>query len=760
LADVFLSYKREDAARVRKLVAALREAGLDVWWDEDIPPSAPWEATIEKALAEARTVIVCWSPASIASENVRSEARVAREDGRLIQVFVKPSSPPLFFGERQGVDLTKWGGKAEDPRIAQIAERVREVAGCKPITHAPPATGRRLEWALTRPRIFAIIAGAFLLLGVGGAIAWRAAMARPAPEIAVLPFEDLSPTHDKAYFAEGVAEEILSSLSTDQAIKVLGRTSARQIDRNADPKALRKSLGISHLLEGSARTAGDALRVDVRLIDTGDGTTVWQEQYHGRLSDIFSVQDRIASAVVQHLRSIFSPAPALAARPETRVNVYETYLAARSIMRKRSEPTLRKALGLAKQVIATDPDYAPGQAIYAELVYLLSDDPDTYGTIPVATAKRVAATHARAAIRLAPSQADGYAALGMVTDDATAISALKRAIALDPSRADVRIWLAIHLTKAGRYDGALQLDRDAVAIEPLWPLPLYDLVVRLAVNGQIAEARQVAEQYHSRSQDQGQYGRLLFAIDSRGPDISSAIAKGEKAEALDPTLPPDVSVTLLELYSLVGLSERVPGNPPPTFVRLAKPFYARDINALDARIRGSGSDLWKFPDSGIAFFHLAAVHDWTMLNHLYDERPMTTQKLCFLHIEAAQAMLPALRAARRQFEAEGLLSCLGNRSAIEAQQKIRSSWYAYFGDFEYDQATLAALAGNREGAVHWLEQAVARGWLGRPYSPSISDRPQFDALRADPRVAALQARIDRTIAQERAKVLSGRPSAA
>src|SRR5439155_15176605 len=183
--------------------------------------------------------------------------------------------------------------------------------------------------------------------------------------VAVLPFEDLSPAHDKAYFAEGVAEESRSSLSTDKAIKVLGRTSARQIDRNADPKALRSSLGITHLLEGSARTAGDALRVDVRLIDTSDGTTVWQDQYQGRLSDVFSVQDRIASAVAQHLRSIFVPVRALAARPETKVNVYETYLAARALMRNRTEPTLRQALGLARQVIATDPHYAPGQALYA-----------------------------------------------------------------------------------------------------------------------------------------------------------------------------------------------------------------------------------------------------------------------------------------------------------------------------------------------------------------------------------------------------------
>src|SRR5690348_2927627 len=119
MADVFLSYKREDAPRVRKLVGALRSAGLDAWWDEDIPAGAQWEATIEKALREAKAVIVCWSPASVGSENVRAEARVAREDGRLIQVFLKACTPPLFFGERQGFDLSGWRGSGEDPRIAR-----------------------------------------------------------------------------------------------------------------------------------------------------------------------------------------------------------------------------------------------------------------------------------------------------------------------------------------------------------------------------------------------------------------------------------------------------------------------------------------------------------------------------------------------------------------------------------------------------------------------------------------------------------------
>src|SRR5438270_417532 len=279
MADVFISYKREDAARVRKLVAALREAGLAVWWDEDIPPSAPWEATIEQALADAKAVIVCWSPASVASENVRSEARVAREDGRLIQVFLKPCSPPLFFGERQGVDLTRWRGQAEDVRIASIVNSVHKIAAGEPVDHARRAAHHR---ATSRTRIILAAAILLLALGTGSLIVWRDAMDRTQPQVAVLPFEDLSPSHDKGYFAEGVAEDILSSLSTDKAVKVLGRSSSRQINRTANPTALRRSLGVTHLLEGSAQTAGDALRVNVRLIDTADGSTVWHDQYDGR----------------------------------------------------------------------------------------------------------------------------------------------------------------------------------------------------------------------------------------------------------------------------------------------------------------------------------------------------------------------------------------------------------------------------------------------------------------------------------------------
>src|SRR3954447_14391367 len=135
--QVFVSYARADKRHVAKLVGILRRLGFEPWWDDDIPPGASWEETIERALADAQAVIVCWSPASVASENVRSEARVARSRGRLVQVFLEPCEPPLFFGERQGIDLSDWNGSFRNPRIERLHEALRSVIASQQLGEAP-----------------------------------------------------------------------------------------------------------------------------------------------------------------------------------------------------------------------------------------------------------------------------------------------------------------------------------------------------------------------------------------------------------------------------------------------------------------------------------------------------------------------------------------------------------------------------------------------------------------------------------------------
>jgi hypothetical protein len=140
VADVFVSYRNEDREPAGRLVSALRQVGLDAWWDQDIPPNAPWEEEIERALGQARCVVVCWSPFSVGprGEKVRTEARDALASDTLVQVFLSPCEAPLFFRERQGVDLFSFEGGAAHPKFELVRQAIYDVLeGRRPVVRDP-----------------------------------------------------------------------------------------------------------------------------------------------------------------------------------------------------------------------------------------------------------------------------------------------------------------------------------------------------------------------------------------------------------------------------------------------------------------------------------------------------------------------------------------------------------------------------------------------------------------------------------------------
>lgn len=170
MAQVFISYKRENKDAVHAIVEGLRGAGLDVWWDNDIAPDAPWEATIERELEAAKVVVVAWSRAAAQSENVKAEARRARQQGKLVQVFVEACEPPLFFGERQGVDLTSWNGNGNDGCFQTLISAARAIiAGKSPPQGVGYVAKRRSIWPISTA-VFVVLTGAVgLVANMGGA---------------------------------------------------------------------------------------------------------------------------------------------------------------------------------------------------------------------------------------------------------------------------------------------------------------------------------------------------------------------------------------------------------------------------------------------------------------------------------------------------------------------------------------------------------------------------------------------------------------
>lgn len=752
MADVFLSYKREDAERVRRLVTALRKSGLEVWWDEEIPPSAPWEATIEKALAEAKSVVVCWSPTSIQSENVRSEARVAREDGRLIQVFIKPCSPPLFFGERQGVDLSKWRGNADDPRIHALVDTVLRVAAGEQVKADVAAVDRaRIEsWTLNKlSRKLLTAAIVMLALGAVTLIGYRFIVERPDPQIAVLPFRDLSPSRDKAYFAEGVAEEILSTLAAEKDIKVLGRTSAAQIRGSSDPRELHESLGVTHLLEGSTRTAGAGLRVNVRLIDASDGSQVWEEEYDGPLTDVFSVQDQIATAVVQRLRgTLFRNA--VRAASATSIDAYETYLAARALIRENKKETMLRAREMARNIVATHPEYAPGHALYAEATSLLTEGTYGYGDLPPTKARPIVLAHAKEAIRLAPDRPEGYAALGLALPVQDAVKTDRKVLALDPSRADVRIRLGIALNVLRRNDEAFEQYRLALETDPLSAAVVNRYTQSLAASGKADEAMRVIDQFEQRGGSKAQAWRFRGNTYRYLADESRHVAARRRALKLDPGLPYQHE-WLAETLHLLGLDDQAAAyssKVSPYF----QMFVADNRGNLRKQVVSDGAAAWDANGIAVAIFSLARARDWRAIARFYDVRPAAYRDVCLTGPPFTPFLIMALREAGRGVEVRRLLQCTQRQVSSQLRQLYRANEDAP-GEVEMMQASILAILNNRE-ALNWLDKAVQRGWLGQYYSSQLSDWPQFDGLKEDPRYAAVQRRINAVIARERAEILA------
>ncbi|HAY06476.1 MAG TPA: toll/interleukin-1 receptor domain-containing protein [Hyphomonas sp.] len=214
---IFVSYKRDDLAQVQRLVQCLRSEGLDVWWDQDLAPDDPWEATIERQLDLSKVVIVAWSPAAVSSENVKAEARRARQSGKLLQTFVKPCDPPLFFGERQGVDISSWSGDSSDHRFQTVLTAALAILeGKKP----PHGVGYVPRKHLLRKSIAVLFVGLSAVLGflsnLGGArdaLCSISSIETPCQEFGLTQAPQIEPTPDPDAIETKLRDRLLSGLN-------------------------------------------------------------------------------------------------------------------------------------------------------------------------------------------------------------------------------------------------------------------------------------------------------------------------------------------------------------------------------------------------------------------------------------------------------------------------------------------------------------------------------------------------------------------
>jgi TolB-like protein len=301
-----------------------------------------------------------------------------------------------------------------------------------------------------------------------------------APAIAVLPFANLTPDGEGAYFSDGLAEELTSVLSRVRGLRVASRTSVDALrGKGLDAREMAERLGVGALLEGNVRKVGNRVRLSVRLVDAADGCQLWSETYERSLEDIFALQEELAAGVVAAMplrqdQPSVRPVP----RPTDVVDAYTLYLRGRYAAHKRTTEGLSLAVEYYDQAVELDPGYALAHAGLAECWTLLGFP--EFGNLEWLTNATRARAAALEALRLDPRLAQAHLWLGVVHflydwDWVAAETSFRRALQVDPRDAIAETWYAMFLGAMGRYDESLRRVLHAEALEPL------SLSVRLSV---------------------------------------------------------------------------------------------------------------------------------------------------------------------------------------------------------------------------------------------------------------------------------------
>jgi len=351
--------------------------------------------------------------------------------------------------------------------------------------------GDRGEQSVTRAELAVLT----LLLLLGGGVLWlfgnrsvlttasvKSVPAAPGPapsvatsnlrpSIAVLPFVNMSPDKDQEYFSDGLSEQMLDLLAKVPQLRVISRTSSFSFKgKEVDAATIARTLGVSHLLEGSVRKSGNRLRISAKLVRASDSSQIWSGTYDRNLEDVFKIQDEIAQAVVAQLR-VTMLGTSMPESQATNPAAFADYMRARQLYRSSSKDSLEQASALLERVVATDDKYSPAWRLLAK-VYAAQA---WVGFLPLHEGFAKARAAIQRAIDIDPSDAAAIAGLANLTrsydmDLPETARLLKRALSLSAQDEAV-------LGAAGALTQAIGDGPRTIAI-------FEDLVRRDPVNGQ------------------------------------------------------------------------------------------------------------------------------------------------------------------------------------------------------------------------------------------------------------------------------------
>ena len=359
------------------------------------------------------------------------------------------------------------------PSFAAVLSR-QLLAPVPPLTTIRPgipgSVGRAIERALAKAPADRFGDVLEFLAAVEAKEAPEAPAAPPRKSIVVLPFANLSPDPENAYFADGLMEEVIADLSRVGALTVISRTSSVKLRETGwDLRRIGRELNVRYALEGSVRRAGAALRITAQLIDTETDAHLWGEKYSGTVEDVFDLQERLSRRIVEALEITLSPPEdrEIAERPIADVRAFEYYQRARQEYYRYSSEGMAAARALAEHGLAV---VGPNEALYGMLGTVYAWSPTVLGG-DEETTLREAERCARRAFELNPGSAQGLSIMGQIAyrrgQPGEAVRLLTQACAADPNNPDAMHQLAGAYLLGGRIGPMRQVLTRLVELDPL-----------------------------------------------------------------------------------------------------------------------------------------------------------------------------------------------------------------------------------------------------------------------------------------------------
>jgi len=349
--------------------------------------------------------------------------------------------------------------------------------------------------------------------------------------IAVLPFVNATDDPEQQYFSDGISEELINALARLPGLHVAARTSSFQFSgslKGADLVNIAFQLGVATLVEGSVRRSGDTVRVNASLINAKNGFQMWSENFDRNITDIFAIQDEIASAIATALRVQLAEKGMIAhGVPRTAsIDAYNLYLLGRFHFEKRTNFELAEAQRYFESAIERDPLYAPAYNGFVDSIMLQSDF--AYGVIPMEQAIETALPMINRSLKLDPMLADTHASLGFLRmferDLLASEAALLRAIELSPNMSRAHLWLYITYQQSNQQRKAFEILQRTFALDPLSPIVNTNMAAEWWSRGNNSQAMQASQRVIQIAPD----GPLGYRRSGRIKRTS-----GELAEAVD-----------------------------------------------------------------------------------------------------------------------------------------------------------------------------------------------------------------------------------